>query len=136
MTPARPEWWNAYIGGAYAFRGRCLAAGIDCWGLVVRVLADEFGLAVDDFGARYAGPEGRVAAKAAIAAELPGWREVTWEEGAVALMIEGGKPSHVGICTVTRGIVLHAHHSVGVNLLDIPRSVRWKDRLVGCYLPR
>ncbi len=136
MTPRGPEWWLAYLGHDYLFRGRTLAGGIDCWGLVVVVLQDVFGIAVDDFGAMYAGDNGRHAARAVIAAERQGWREVEWEEGAVALLREGGAPSHVGICTATRGVILHAHHSCGVDMLDIERSIYWKDRLVACYLPR
>jgi cell wall-associated NlpC family hydrolase len=138
VTPESPDWWRAYLGASYAWRGRSLETGLDCWGLVVHVLREEFGLAVDDFGRLYDadGSPGRRLARAAIAAELPGWREVAWEEGAVVLFRERTVPSHVGIALPRSGWVLHAHHTHGVTTFDAFAHPVWKAAFVGCYLPR
>jgi cell wall-associated NlpC family hydrolase len=137
VTPNGPQWWRDYAGAEYCFRGRDLDTGIDCWGLVVLVLRDVFGITVDDFGAVYARESGAgPAIRAAIAAELPGWREVEWEEGAVVLFREGGIPSHVGVALPKRGWVLHAHEDHDVTTFDAFATLKWKGRFVGCFLPR
>jgi cell wall-associated NlpC family hydrolase len=138
MTPNGPEWWRDYSGAEYCFRGRRLDTGIDCWGLVVLVLRDVFGVVVDDFGQLYPhdGAAGGRQARAAITAELPAWREVPWEEGAVVLFREGGIPSHVGIALPKRGFVLHAHEDHDVTTFDAFSTLKWKGRFVGCFLPR
>ena len=138
MTPLRPDWWRAYVGGAYLWRGRDPKAGVDCWGLYAHVLAHDFGRPVNDFGWAYPldGDAGRDQARAFAAGEVTGWRQVEWEEGAAALFNVGAVPVHVGVCTTQRGIVLHAHRNAGVDLLDIDQSLKWKGRFVGCFLPR
>lgn len=126
-----------FCGWPYLFRGRG-PDGIDCWGLDRLVKADVFGLDVGDFGEVYAEGSERAAIAAArgrIVHELPNWREVAWEEGATALFRVKGAPVHVGVCTPTVGVVLHAHASTGVTTLDVFRSLKWKDRFEACYLP-
>lgn len=140
MTPLWPRWWAAYVGGAYRWRGRepgRAGAGVDCWGLYAHVLRHDFGRPVDDFAWAYpsAGAAGLEEARARIALEERAWRPVAWDEGAAALFKVRGAPVHIGVCTHTPGIVLHAHSYCGVDLLDVTRSLKWKDRLAGCYLP-
>jgi hypothetical protein len=140
LTPLRPEWWLAYVGGDYRWRGRDPGrgrAGVDCWGLYAHVLPHDFGRPVDDFGWAYpsGGAAGLFEARDRISIELPAWRPVEWEEGAGVLFEVKSCPVHIGIATHTPGVVLHAHSSVGVDLLDVPHSVKWKDRFVGCFLP-
>lgn len=148
MVPAFPRWWERYCGAPYAFRGRDLATGIDCWGLYALVSREVFGLAVDDFGAAYAGDgeadpqdrRGLAAAGAAITANLSRWRCLgdslaAWEEGAGVLLRTRGLPLHCGIATGTRGVLLHAYDATGVDLLDLRSNPKWSARLVGCYLP-
>jgi cell wall-associated NlpC family hydrolase len=137
VTPTRPDWWRAYVGGAYRWRGRDPATGVDCWGLFAHVLRTDFGRAVDDFGWAYPGDgdAGRDQARAAVDAQLPAWREVSWEEGAGVLFRVAGEPVHIAIATAQPGLVLHAHSVGGVDLLDVPNSTKWKDRFVGCFLP-
>lgn len=133
MTPLRRQWWRPYVGGRYLWKGRSLDAGVDCWGLCVIVLPREFARTIDDFGWAYSEDyaAGRADARARIAAELPAWRKVPWEEGALALFTR----AHVGICTLTPGVVLHAHQSTGVDLLNFEEATRWQGRFLGCYLP-
>lgn len=140
MIPLRPEWWLPYAGGDYLWRGRepgRHGKGVDCWGLYAHVLRHDFGRPVNDFGWAYPsdGEAGVGEARARIAAETPAWRAVEWEEGAAALFSVADRPVHIGVCTHTLGIVLHAHRTVGVDLLDVPNSHKWKPRFVGCFLP-
>lgn len=140
MTPLRPNWWLPYVGGEYRWRGRepgRRGAGVDCWGLHAHVMRHEFGRPVDDFGWAYPSPgeDGLAEARTRIAVEERAWRAVAWEEGALALFKVRDAPVHVGTCTATPGIVLHAHSSVGVDLLDVFASLKWNPRFVGCYLP-
>lgn len=145
MKPIRPGWWRAYPGGAYLWRGRepsrgggCSGPGVDCWGLYAWVLPHDFGRPVNDFGWAYPadGDAGVAQARAFAAGEVTGWQAVAWEEGAAALFEQGGIPVHVGVCTAQRGVILHAHEDIGVDLLDINQSLKWKGRFVGCFLPR
>ena len=140
MPPLHPQWWLPYVGGPYLWRGRepgRTGAGVDCFGLHAHVLRHDFGHPIDDRAWLYPslGDEGGREAMAGIAAEEPHWRRVDWEEGALALFKVKGHPVHVGTCTHTPGVILHAHRSVGVDTLDVFNSVKWKNRLVGCYLP-
>jgi cell wall-associated NlpC family hydrolase len=134
MTPRRAVWWrDPYEGAPYLFRGVDLASGIGCWELVVRVLREEFGRRVNDFGEIRAETPGEMSA--AITAQLPAWRGVAWEEGAVVLFREGRLPSHVGIALPQRGFVLHAHADHDVTTFDFTSTSKWKARFVGCFLP-
>ena len=147
MTPYLADWWRAYVGGAYLWRGRTPQlwrrpcgpdVGVDCWGLHAHAMEHVFRRPIDDFGWAYPddGKPGRAQASDRIEAELSVWRGVPWEEGAAALFRDlRGRPLHIGTCLRQRGIVLHAQSDFGVGLLDIPNSLKWKDRLVGTYLP-
>lgn len=150
MTPLTgPEWWRAYAGGPYRFRGRDIATGIDCWGLYAHVMAADFGRPVNDFGALYA-PDGAAdpgnrrgldAAASAVADNVSGWRKLpgqtlaAWEEGAGCLFRVRGRPLHCGVATGTRGVLLHAHAEAGVDLLDLRSNPKWMARLDGLYVP-
>lgn len=136
MIPLRPEWEWRYIGAPYAFHGASLVTGIDCWELYALVQRDDFGRHVDDFGAHYAGADGRARARRLIEDNIGGWRPVEWEEGAGVLFRMGGVPAHIGIATSQRGLLLHAHHNTGVSLLDLEQSPPWKARFAGCYVPQ
>lgn len=100
-------------------------------------MTHDFGRPVNDYGWAYPSPgeAGLSEARARITLEESAWRKVAWEEGALALFKVRDEPVHVGVCTSTPGIVLHAHSSVGVDLLDVFNSHKWKDRFAGCYLP-
>lgn len=140
MTPLRLRWWLAYVGGGYLWRGRDpgrKGAGVDCWGIYAHVQAHDFGRPVNDYGWAYTSPgeAGLDEARDRIEIEEAAWRRVDWEEGALALFKSLGRPVHVGVCTPTPGVVLHAHSSVGVDLLDVFNSLKWGPRFVGCYLP-
>lgn len=135
MKPLRPDWEYRYIGAPYVFHGASLVTGIDCWELYRLVQREDFGREVDDFGPLYAGEDGRARARRLIDVNLPGWRPVEWEEGAGVLFRAGGVPHHIGIATSQRGLLLHAHHDLGVTLLDLNQSPPWKARFDGCYVP-
>ena len=139
MTPLRPQWWRHYAGlYGYLWRGRELATGVDCWSLAVIVERVEFDEHLNEFAGVFSADIriGLEEARDRVEVELPAWREVPWEEGAIALFRVAGHPVHVGVATSKKGVVLHAHQKTGVDLLDIPKSIKWKDRFVGCYLPR
>jgi cell wall-associated NlpC family hydrolase len=139
MKPHRPDWWRDYLGAPYRWRGRDPETGIDCWGLVVHALQHAFGVAVDDFGRLYPddGAAGLRQARRAIADELPGWREVEWEEGAVVLFREKlAVPSHIGLALAKPGWILHASHTLAATTFDAFGHPAWKADFVGAYLPR
>lgn len=137
MTPRRPDWWRRYLGAPYAMPGASLETGIDCWELYRLVMREDFGIEVTDFGPLYAGEDAMGQARRLIADNLAGWRKVEWEDGAGVLFLQFGIPSHIGIATATRGVLLHASQGKGVTTLDLGQRVNegWKDRLVGCFVP-
>ena len=52
MRPQAPEWAAGYVGLPFEEKGRC-RAGVDCWGLVRLVLAEQFALQVPSYADLY-----------------------------------------------------------------------------------
>jgi cell wall-associated NlpC family hydrolase len=125
------EWAAKYIGLPYAENGR--GPGFDCWGLVKRVLREEFNQTVPDFTDRYAG--GRDPAITHLCAEESlRWAPVKKGEerpGDVVLLKIAGRPWHVGL-VVARGLMLHVARGIDACLERFDGPV-WGERLEGIY---
>ncbi|ODN68543.1 NlpC/P60 family protein [Methylobrevis pamukkalensis] len=105
-----PHWSESYIGLPFAEKGRT-REGLDCWGLVRLVLAEQCGIELPGYDADYAcvaevreiaAALGKAQASADWLPVLPGSERVF----DVALFRRGRLEGHVGVI-VERGRVLH-----------------------------
>lgn len=129
---AVPAWVEPYIGLPFAEKGRG-PDGYDCWGLVRRVLAEQFGLPLPDYGERYATLREHARIAAAITDGLAaGWTHVDrGAAGDVAIFRPGGARLHIGLM-VTPQRFLHAPEG-RTSCIERIDSRLWWPRLEGIY---
>lgn len=124
------HWSERYIGLPYAANGRT-RDGLDCWGLVRLVHAEQFSNVLPSYSDDYDGPEDQRAAEL-IAAAREGWVRVEdHQPGDVVVLRMWGEATHVGVITEP-GMFLHiriGRDSV-VERLD---SALWARRIEGVY---
>lgn len=127
------EWVKAYIGLPFLEKGRD-RAGLDCWGLIRLVYAEQLRVALPAWVEGYAdtrpGPDtaAHLAACAESFAEVPAGGE---RPGDILLFRTGPHLSHVGLC-LGGGRMLHILEGID-STVERYRSPRWLPRLAGAY---
>lgn len=127
---AAHEWWNGYVGLPYLAKGRD-RAGLDCWGLVRLVYAEQFDTALPSLADDYAADDNARIAEL-IATRREGWVEASVQQsGDVVVLRIDGVDSHLGIVTQP-GFFLHVREGADsvIERLDSPT---WRHRHVGTY---
>lgn len=126
------SWAGAYLGLRQADHGRD-RDGVDCWGLVRLVYADELGIDLPSY--TEVCPD--LAERAELGALITGerdrgpWREVTRPEPFDVLLFRiGPHATHVAVAVDHRDM-LHVHGHSESCIVSI--SDRWRKRLVGVY---
>ncbi len=127
-------WAARYIGVPYADMGRD-ATGLDCWGLVRLVLAEQCGIEVEGFEGGYSSPDERERLDSLIRGNLP-LTYVGVDVGKdrafdVAFFRQFGHVSHCGV-VCGAGVMIHARRGTGV-VVERYRSGLWGNRLHGIY---
>jgi cell wall-associated NlpC family hydrolase len=135
MAGPATDWIAGYIGIPYLPGGRT-RAGLDCWGLVVLVARERFGLELPGFDTSVWATRADSPAIAAVAEEeAKRWQQVepveTAQPGDVLLMRNGRYATHAGIC-VTAGRMLHVERGID-SALDSFLQSRHRPRLAGAY---
>lgn len=131
-----PSWVAGYVGIPFVDRGRT-RDGVDCWGLVRLVYAEQFGILLPDLSDEYSASEDPQAASSVIFEKTtPGglWRPVGNDKpslGSVGVFSIRGLPAHVGIA-VSDGLFLHAARGAN-SVIESWRSPIWRPRLTGWY---
>lgn len=128
-----PIWAAHYIGLPFAERGRD-HKGVDCWGLVRLVMAEQFGRALPSFGNEYDHTCNQVKIAALVTREVPRWRHIAAGEeqlGDVIVLRVRGVPMHVGL-VLGDGQMLHTEKGIN-STLERYTSTRWCQRLAGFY---
>lgn len=129
------HWSGSYLGLPFVSLGRG-RGGLDCYGLVRLVLAEERGITLPSYTEAYAS----VGERAEIAAALSGaiaqrtWREVPpgrEQPFDIALFSVFGRPLHVGI-VVRPGLMLHVSDGHDSRIEDY-RAPTWAARLIAIY---
>jgi cell wall-associated NlpC family hydrolase len=126
-----PAWCTQYVGLPFKDLGRD-RGGLDCWGLVRLVLAEQFGITnLHDYSDRYTSDRDPAAADL-VASERARWTAVTDPHpGDVAVFRVAGRPWHVGL-VVAPGVMLTTARGTGA-VLDRLDAFRWLGRLDGYY---
>jgi cell wall-associated NlpC family hydrolase len=125
------SWASRYVGLPFKDGGRDFK-GVDCWGLVRLVLAQEHGIALPSYGEIGADEIARVAEKIAEESALDPWRQVDKADARafdVVVMLRRKQPVHIGILT-TPNTVLHIERKIfAVNLPLDHRSLAARPML-------
>lgn len=136
-----PEFFNQYVGIPFSWNGYT-RDGVSCWGLVVLVYKELYGIALDrhdELIEIVAGGDEEDWSK---------WRNrVDYESvplgeevcGDILHMsgLQGNRVTnlHVGV-VVSPGKVIHSQSGVGVVISDYHQDQRYKNRIIGAYRVR
>lgn len=134
---AIPEWAADYVGLPYEAGGRT-RKGVDCWGLINLVWAEQLGGPLPNYeGAVWRGPGDSAAV--ALGADVYAGHYVEVEPGAERLgdgllLRMRGLPLHVGM-VIAPGWMLHIEEGCNA-CLEPYRALRWGSRIMGIYRQR
>ncbi|ABS68946.1 NLP/P60 protein [Xanthobacter versatilis] len=129
------HWSGGYLGLPFVALGRD-RVGLDCYGLVRLVLAEERGVALPSLTEAYASMEERAeiaAALSGISAQSP-WTPVargSEQPFDIAMFSVFGRPLHLGI-VVQPGLMLHVSDGHDSRIEDY-RGAVWSRRLIAIY---
>lgn len=127
-------WSNRYVGIPFRDRGRD-RSGVDCWGLVWLLYAEEFGLALPAFDDDYDDTGDALAIAGIYAIERTEWVEQSSPHPGDVVMIRLlSIPCHVGVIVDPRTFL----HSVEgrSSCLERLTSPAWRRRVLGFYRHR
>jgi cell wall-associated NlpC family hydrolase len=128
-----PIWAGHYIGLPFLDHGRD-RSGLDCWGLVRLVMAEQFSIALPSHSAEYDRTTEVDKISALIERESQKWKIVpTGREicGDVIVLRVRGKPMHVGIVVGDRQM-LHIERGID-SVIEKYSGPQWSDRIAGFY---
>jgi cell wall-associated NlpC family hydrolase len=128
-----PFWAGHYIGLPFAEHGRC-RSGLDCWGLVRLVLAEQFGIALPSFMHEYRSARDAQAIGALVEREIPAWQNIAPGAemlGDVVVLRLCGQPMHVGLVLGDRRM-LHIEEGVD-SAIENYAGPRWSERVLGFH---
>lgn len=131
---AVPFWAGRYIGLPFKLHGRD-RSGLDCWGLVRLVMAEQFGKALPSYSSKYERETQEVVLGDLITQEA----ELFWQPvpsgqeavGDVIVLRMRGRPMHVGIVIGDRHM-LHIERGID-SCIEKYNGIRWMHRIFGFY---
>lgn len=124
-------WYNNYVGIPYQDKGRD-RSGVDCWGLVRLVYAEQYGIKLPSFVDSY---ENNVAEliEEAVNANKESWHLASEPKtGDIVLFNILGHASHLGVYVGT-GYFLHASEGARQAVIEKLSHPSWSRRLQGFY---
>ncbi|MDY0009750.1 MAG: NlpC/P60 family protein [Bdellovibrionales bacterium] len=131
-----PIWAGHYIGLPFRDHGRD-RSGLDCWGLVRLVMAEQFAIALPSLCTEYENTLALDDISNVIRGQIPAWDHIpTGQEacGDVIVLRLHGLPLHVGI-VLGDCHMLHVEARIDSAIERYDQS-RWKDRIYGFYRRR
>jgi len=124
-------WYNKYIDIPYKDGGRD-ASGLDCWGLVRLVYADQFDIQLPSLSEQYSTAKDHQQVSEVLAREKENWTiQNTPEVGDVIVFKMLGTETHVGVY-IGENKFLHIREGVD-SVVESVESRLWKNRLVGYF---
>ena len=128
-----PFWAGHYIGLPFLDHGRD-RSGLDCWGLVRLVMAEQFGVALPSYAHEYQRTTQVDKISDLIARESMRWKIIPAGSeacGDTVVLRVRGKPMHVGMVMGDRQML---HIELGINsVLERYVNPRWAERIAGFY---
>lgn len=128
-----PAWAADYIGLPFREKGRD-RDGVDCWGLVRLVLAEQFGLKVPSYSEDYDEARPGPALADLIEREARAWVKVlggSERAGDVVVLRVNGRPFHVGM-VLARPWMMHVEAGLGA-VRERYDGRAWGRRVLGFY---
>ncbi len=131
---AVPIWAGHYIGLPFKGHGRD-RSGVDCWGLVRLMLAEQFSIALPSFSADY----NRTTDIGRISDVFKRETTLTWRRiangheriGDIVVFRLHGEPMHVGL-VLGDDRMLHVERDIN-SAIEPYQAPRWKDRIYGFF---
>ncbi len=121
---------DQYIGLPFKDHGRD-RCGVDCWGLVRLVLAEQCDIQLGDY--LYRDTRDQINIPAAFAQGALEWQPVAvGQPGDLVLLRVGSRPMHVGL-VVEEGLMLHVQSGVNGSLIEHYNGPKWGGRIEGIY---
>ena len=128
-----PFWAGHYIGLPFQDHGRD-SSGLDCWGLVRLVLAEQFDIALPSYIHEYQRTTQVEKISTLIERESSKWKEVPAGSevcGDTVTLRVRGRPMHVGLVLGDRQML---HIECGINsVIERYVGARWMERVSGFY---
>lgn len=128
-----PLWAGHYIGLPFLDHGRD-RRGLDCWGLVRLVLAEQYNQPLPSFIHEYQHTRAVDAISTLIQREIPAWENIPAGHehcGDVVVLRLRGQPLHVGT-VLGDGQMLHIESGIN-SAIERYTGPRWQDRVFGFY---
>ena len=128
-----PIWAGHYIGLPFKDHGRD-TSGLDCWGLVRLVLAEQFGVALPSYIREYERTTQVEKISDLIKRESFKWRLIKQGDeicGDVIVLRVRGQPMHVGMVIGDKQM-LHIEHGIN-SVIEKYSGNRWANRISGVY---
>ncbi len=128
-----PIWAGRYIGLPFKGHGRD-RAGLDCWGLVRLVMAEQFGIALPSHVQEYERTTQVEKIAVLIEREAQKWKIVPAGEetcGDVIVLRVRGRPMHVGLVLGDRQM-LHIERGID-SVIERYNGPHWAERIAGFY---
>lgn len=128
-----PIWVGHYIGLPFKEHGRD-RKGVDCWGLVRLVMAEQFDISLPSYATHYDSTTREDQLAPLIEEERKWWIPIKPDDarlGDVVVLRMRGQPIHVSL-VIEPGRMLHAEIGIG-SVLDSYQNARWSLRVTGFY---
>ena len=128
-----PIWAGHYIGLPFHDHGRD-RSGLDCWGLVRLVMAEQYNIALPSHSHEYQRSTQVEQISALIEREALKWRIIPSGRelcGDVIVLRVRGKPMHVGIVLGDRQM-LHIERGID-SVIERYNGPQWIERIAGFY---
>ncbi len=134
MCEAIPDWAGVYVGLPFKAGGRD-RSGLDCWGLLITVLREQFGKVIPAYdGIGFQEGCDRAALATFMEDHRQDWIEVPAgqvQPGDGVLLRMMGHPIHVAV-VVARGWMLHIEDGIDA-CLERWDGPKWQKRVMGLY---
>jgi len=128
-----PFWAGHYIGLPFLDHGRD-RSGLDCWGLVRLVMAEQFGIALPSYLHEYQRTTQVDKISSLVERESSRWKIIPTDGevcGDIAVLRVRGRPMHVGMVLGDRQM-LHIEHGIN-SAIERYTGARWAERIAGFY---
>ncbi|MFQ5954022.1 MAG: C40 family peptidase [Kiloniellales bacterium] len=131
LSVGPPIWTEGYIGIPYADKGHS-RDGVDCWGLVRLVYAEQLGVDLPSYADRYASAADLDEVARLIDGERGPWRTVKRPRALDVLLLRiRGAAGHVALVAAP-GWMLHVMDQIEV-ALERYETITWARRIAGAY---